>query len=478
MNNSAFRAEFWKVLFWPLLWLEAVIVTYLNWDATAMTGLIPYYEEYARIVSSGFKSSGSAVLPTFPMWGYGWVMLLLRTKLAIVVFQQALAMIAVWAMLRIVSAGGLLTKRSKTTLKAVLLLSPGWFALHSVLWPNSVFASLLPLSLLVLVHGFHGERRPAHFALSGILFGVLLNFRSDFLLLPVALAILLVTFDGTSGGMIRRACIWLAAVYVMIIPWAAYTRAATGQVLLTSTNGGHVFFIGLGNLPGNKWRIQADDGDSVMHRVLKEKFGKPVPASVTFKADGFLKRQFVERIKEEPAEYLRKMAYTGRSIVVKGAYSGEVYEMKECRPDCWRRLDNRGLRVIADLPQLASVSPGLAIRTVAYLGSEAITRFFVLLSYLVFPFTVLVAVRRRNLLAGVVVLTIGYQSLLSMAGYYMPAYTSMLFLILALNLAIGGAWLVDRAGRVERPAHPRKPDSGVPVRSAQVNDPSSGQSST
>lgn len=455
MNNSADSPTAWKRFFWPLLWMEAIVVTYLNWDATAMTGLIPYYEEYARIVASGFKAgNGSAVLPTFPMWGYGWVMLVLQTKLAIVVFQQVLAMTAIWATLRTASAGGLLTQRGRTLLKGVLLLSPGWFATHSVLWPNSIFASLLPISLMMLVNAFRGEQRAAHFALSGIVFGILLNFRSDFLLLPVALALLLVAIAGVRGGMIRKTGIWLAAVYLMIIPWAAYTRAATGQPLLTSTNGGHVFFIGLGNLPGNKWRIQADDGDPVMHRLLRERFGTPTPSSVSFKADGFLKGQFLERIKDEPAEYLRKMAYTGRSLMLKGAYAGEAYEMKECKPDCWERLDGRGLQIIADLPMLATSSPGLAVRTVTYLGSEAITRLFVLLSYLVLPFSIMVAVRRRDFLAGIVVLTIGYQSLLSMAGYYMPAYTSMLLMIFALNLAIGGSWLVDRGWRQ---THPHKP---------------------
>lgn len=445
MNSFLKNIQSKKVFFWPLLWLEALVVTYLNWDATAMTGLIPYYELYARIVASGFASaSAPGGFPTFPMWGYGWVILVLRTKVAIVIFQQLLAMLSVWTTLRLIRSEKLVQERVETMLRVVLLLSPGWFALHSVLWPNSIFASLLPISLLLLLRALRTDHGRTQVVLAGLVFGLLLNFRSDFLLLPPGLALLLVWIGGFSRGVFRRAAIWLAAVYVMLIPWATYSRAATGHTLLTSTNGGHVFFIGLGNLPGNKWGIQADDGDSVMHRVLEKKFGKPVPASVSYKADGVLKHEFLERIEEDPAEYLRKMGYTARSMVTKGAYSGEVYETKSCKPNCWQHLDDRGPRIIAELPEMLSSEPTVAIRTAFYLGSEVITRLFVLLSYLVLPFTLFIGFRRRDLLAGMLVLTIVYQSLLSLAGYFMPAYTSMLFLILALNLAVGAVWLFKR----------------------------------
>jgi len=443
MTNLARRVPSRKALFWLLLSLEAVLVTWLNGDATAMRGLIPYYENFARIIASRFNSAAAPDgFPTFPMWGYGWLMLLFRNKLAILVFQQALAMVAVWAILRIISRKELLTVRTQSALEIVLLASPAWFALHSVMWPNSIVGSLLPLSLFLMVFAAREESGLKLVVVSGILFGVLLNFRSDYLLLPPAVTLAVSLFEGFRPRTLRKMGVWLVSIYVMLIPWGMYTRQVTGHFLLTSTNGGHVFFIGLGNLPGNKWNIRADDGDPMMHQVLESKFGKPAPSSVSYKADGFLKEQFFKRVRENPGEYLRKMAHSGKAMLINGSYPGELFEAKECTPNCQARFQTGGLSVVADLPRLFAASPSVATHAILYLGSEVLTRALLIVSFFMIPFSAWTAVHRKDLLAGVVVLTIAYHSLLSMAGYFMPIYSSTIWFLLAVNLVVGGRSLL------------------------------------
>lgn len=450
MTFFANRVPSWKALYWPLLWLEAAFVTSLNWDATAMSGLIPYYRNFARIIGSGFSANaGLAGFPTFPMWGYGWLMLLLRSKLTILVFQQGLAMIAVWAVFRIIERSELLSARAQTALRLLVLASPAWFALHAVLWPNSIAASLLPLSLVLIVTRARKENGMKLLVVSGILFGVLLNFRSDYLLLPLAVALLISFFDSFRPRTLRRLGVWLVSIYLMLIPWGFYAYQATGHFLLTSTNGGHVFFIGLGNLPGNSWRIRPDDGDSVMHQALERKFGKPAPSSLNYRSDVFLKEQFFQRVKEHPAEYFRKMAHSGGAMLTKGSYAGELFDADACKPDCQTKFQGGGLPVIRDLPRLFSVSPSEATHAILYLGSELLTRSLLFLSFLVTPFSTWAAMRRRDLFAGTVVITILYHSLLSMAGYFMPVYSSTILLFFMANLVIGASWLLG-GGRTQR----------------------------
>lgn len=431
-----------------MLWLEAAFVTWLNWEATAMSGLIPYYEEFARIIASGFSPGASpSGFPTFPMWGYGWLILLLRSKLAILVFQQALAMLAVWGVFREIERGRLLSTDAQTALRFLILASPAWFALHAVLWPNSIAASLLPLSLVLIVTRARDDSGLKFVVLSGILFGVLLNFRSDFLLLPFGVALVVSFFDRFRAVTARRLGVWLVSVYVMLIPWATYTRQATGHLLLSSTNGGHVFFIGLGNLPGNTWKIRPDDGDSVMHSALENKFGKPVPSSLNYESDVFLKEQFLMRVKEHPAEYFRKMAHTGGAMVTKGSYAGELFDTDSCRPDCQTKFQNGALPVIRELPRLLSVSSSEAVHAMLYLGSELLTRALIFLSFLMLPFSIWVAFKRRDLFTATVVLTIVYQLLLSMAGYFMSAYSSTILVFFMVNLVVGAGCLFERFSR-------------------------------
>ena len=47
-----------------------------------------------------------------------------------------------------------------------------------------------------------------------------------------------------------------------------FTNMQIGKPIPTSTNSGHVLFIGLGQLPGNKWGITPHDKDPVKTSLL------------------------------------------------------------------------------------------------------------------------------------------------------------------------------------------------------------------
>ena len=451
MTYLGTRSRAWNAAFWTLLSVEAAAISWLNRDATAMLGLVPYYRHFAQLIGSGFPSAAvPGGLPTFPMWGYGWLMVVLPKKISILIFQQLLGMAAVWTTLFVLRRSASFPV-SQRAFKLLMLASPAWFALHSVLWPNSIAGALLPISLFILTIADRNDQWLKLILLSGVLFGVVLNFRSDYLLLPIPIATVFVLFSSIRTTALRRMGLWLFCVYASLIPWGTYSHRATGHFLLSSTNGGHVFFIGLGNLPGNKWKIQADDGDSVMRRVMEERFGKPAPSSVTYESDVFLKGQFLQRIREQPGEYLTKVAHSGFALLTKGAYAGELFSVNACEPDCYAKFRYGVPSVVAELRRHYFRWDSEDIHAIVYLASEFLTRSLVLLSFLMLPFSAWFALRRRDLFTASVAVTIIYHGLLSMAGYFMSAYTSTIFLFLIVNLLMGGTFLIKRRGTLQEP---------------------------
>ncbi len=160
-------------------------------------------------------------------------------------------------------------------------------------------------------------------ALAGAIFGLSLNFRSDGYLLALIIAAILLWLVWPEGRAraIRCCCLWLAATYSMLAPWMVYTYSTIGAATLTSTNGGHVLFMGLGQLPGNKWGLTADDGDLRMHELLARHFGEP-RSSYTYESDVFLKRSFVDIVQADTGEYIKKCSWNMASFLLDGFYAG------------------------------------------------------------------------------------------------------------------------------------------------------------
>lgn len=435
----------------PIAACVSLVVLVVNYHATAMQGIVPYYEDFARIIAAGLDpAAGKLGAPTFPIWGYGWVYLVLRSKLAILLFQQALALVAFVVLVREAEQADSVPRGTGFVFRLLLIVSIPLFALNSVLWPYSVAASLLALSAAFMVRATRerAERPLRNWMISAVLFGLMLNFRSDFILFPpfVPLLVLIVRMNGVT---LRRSLLWVACVYAMLIPWAAYTRHAIGHAVLTSTNSGQVLFASLGQLPGNKWGITTDDGDPVMLQTVHSALG-PGASSLSYEASQVLRDAAISRVMDSPAEYGRKVAYGAYLTFTRGFYPGSFYETPGCLPACYPAYkaalaELRGDHVASRRASVSRVRALLQGTAVLY------SRVLLILCFLAAPFAIFWGWKRRSFLLAISAAAVVYQAAITTFTHHLPGYTSNVYLfhLLLLSVALGRFVIA----RTERTGH-------------------------
>ena len=419
--------------FVPLLGLVAACVMALQYGQRP-DGLMPYYRDFRNIILAGFDPRvARAGCPTFPMWGYGWLLILTQNKFAMLLFQNALAILALWGFLRVMQRCLSLSASAMSTIKAMSVISLPWHAYNSVANPRSVAVSLFLLSFALLCSM---ERKQGcvswRACVSGFLFGLMLNFRSDYYLMPLGLAFLLTLLERFSRRSMCLAIIWLCCTYVTLIPWALYTTRVTGSTYLTNTNGGHVLFIGLGNRPGNRWGITPRDDDPEMARIVKEHCGED-KHSCGHEADRVLKREWLRRVREHPWEYMLGSFYRLRSMVIGGVYSGNF------DPSFGRRMQE--LLREKSLAEISSEHPFvfmdyLSVRVVLNLVSELIGRIVVALAFMGFPFVVYGALRKRDVCALLISAAIAYQWAINMFAYNMRNYMTNMYVLYLVTIVL------------------------------------------
>jgi hypothetical protein len=428
--------------FWPLLMVALVpLFVYLNFDALHMQGIYPAYVCFRSVILAGADPGASSCQsPTFPIWGYGFLLLVTQNKVALLVFQNLLAIFAAWFFLRTLERLEVLGSKTLRIIRFALVLSLPWYALHSLQWPYSEAASLLLLALACLFLALRsGARRLWFAAISGVLFGAMLNFRSDYIGLPLLIAAVLLLMPAAPWReRVARVAVWVISIGLMMSGWMAYSERATGHVLLTSTNSGHVLFIGLGDLPGNPWHITPVDEDPRMHAELDAHFGSHV-SSLTYESDAFLRQRFIALVLEDPMDYAKKVAYDAAGTLVKSDYAGEFYEQDSCQPNCatkyglapGARISIRGLLA----PLLAqSLSLDGRLRYALVLASKA-EGLLVNLGFLASPLVLLLALRRRWVPAAILAIVVGYQWALTSFAILLASYSSTVYLGL---LVMGG----------------------------------------
>jgi hypothetical protein len=425
-------------VYWCGLATLAALVMYLNWYATGMQGLLPHYTDYRRIILHGFDPAMAIHgTPTFPMWGYGWLMLLTQNRLALLLLQNLGAMVAAVVLLRAVRNAKAPLQPSPWTAPAILgACALPWLAAHSLEGPYSVAASLWVIAIVLLAKASGSGAGLRWYALAGLFAGLALNFRSDWVLAPVVFAAVVLWSQRLSRHGAIGALVWVGSVAAVLAPWALYTRHVTGHALLTSTNGGHVLFIGLGDLPGNRWGIIPHDGDPQMRRAVERELGAGAP-STTYRANQILMPLFLRTVAADPGEYGRKLIHSAREIVLGGSYSGEFCNVPGnttgCRAVFSALLANTQP---SQAPAGTDRSPGL-IRMLLAALSVASTRVLVLLSFAVLPVTAITAWRSRDCLPALIAVAIVYQFLLQTLAANLHLYTNNALLLHMVNLAFG-----------------------------------------
>ena len=310
-----------NTVFWTALVLEILLFSWLNFENETMSGIVRYYQDFAAFFQSGFSLSmpfktGSE---TFPMWGYGFIFLVTQNKLLIVVFQQLLSLYTIYFVDKSLREIKAFSDNTYLIFRIFALLGISWHILHTSLWPYSVSACSFTLSIFFVLRYFY-FKTPKYIYYSGILLGITLNFRSDYVYFAFAFAFLLGIIWWFSKQITpKMIALWLALVFLLLMPWGIYTHYKTGHFLLSSTNAGHVLFISLGQLPNNIWHITPLDEDSTMRSTVH-----PI-SSLSYNGDVVLKAAWKAKIKEQPKEFVKKCAYNACLYFLRPFSTGEIY---------------------------------------------------------------------------------------------------------------------------------------------------------
>ncbi len=410
----------------------AFLMIYLNWHAQNMAGLLSGYQHYKAIILAGFEYH---TLITFPMWGYGWLMLLTESKFVLLSIQMSLALGALYLFIRFLEQEQLFSVITIRIFKVCMMLSLPWYAFHALRWPYSIATSLFLISFMLLYKAvIRTQKSWVKLLLSAVCFGLLLNFRSDYILMPLGFAVLIVLFLRTQKSLLQM-FVWLVVLYGCLIPWAVYTKKACGHYLFTSTNSGHVLFAGLGNDPSNTWGIAGHDGDPLMHALVDKHFNQHNHSTLDYEADQFLKTTFFSYIQARPWDYAKKCFYVFRQLITSGFYPGEFLAGQGY--DAFLLSHQRMRNVVIWIAQNPSFiiehfyfSMRVLIQTLSWLFGVLV----LFVSYFVLPFTLYSAYKKRSLIMGLVLASIMYQTLLNMCCFHMSAYLGNVNVLYVCNL--------------------------------------------
>ncbi len=417
----------------PLAALISAAIAVLNIRAEHRFHTIEKHLVFKERILHGFATTdvmpSYPTPPTFPMWGYGWVLLVTTNKVVLIGLQMAVALCAVWYFFRVVDRSGLLDRWSRLILQLFILLCTPWYAYHSIEWSQSLATSFLILSLALLMAVVHGQRAAWRgLALSAVCFGLNLNLASDLYLLPFALVGACACVAKRSRLTVVHALVWLAGVGLTLVPWMIYTWHATGTPLVKSTNQGHVLLIGLGQDPLARFGITYSDGDPTMYRILRDELGDAFArrfyASCSFEADAVLRPAFLRIVRSQPRAYLDLVQIKLRRILVgdTGTYGGEFDEGENVGrfgiPQPARRLLRRYTERVGHALQLGTT--------------------------LFAPLVVWAAVRRRQPAWAFILVPIAYQCVSCSVAVLQPQYVANLILLQVLVCARGLGLVVSR----------------------------------
>jgi hypothetical protein len=297
--------------------LAHAVIAYLNrHHGEQQTNYFTEYVEMARY----YKGEVTREILTYPMWGYPFVLLLLPRFDLVTVPQVVLGALAETLLL--------LRLREEIPkyrqLLTVLFLAAGpWYLLHSVKWPQSFAASFVVFGILLLDRSLRTNSTSIGL-IAGVVLGVALYFRSEFLYLPLFIAVLSVFARFAPKSLpcipVRPVLACAIAAWSVLIPWSIHYYKQTGHFSLTASQRGIVAFISLGQLPSNPWGAVFQD--EYAYDYLRSQGINFQPQSDS--GDRILFTEFKRRVKAHPIAFVKKMAWNGLSTLVSGFYSGDI----------------------------------------------------------------------------------------------------------------------------------------------------------
>lgn len=438
-------------IFWALL------ITYLNWNNKTMLGLVDYYNEFANLISSNFNLNKEEITTsTFPMWGYGFILNLSNSKLFIVGMQ--LILFFLFLAFSLSSKIRKLFKINNSPLPTILLFLPSYIAIFSTMTPNSLAIFFMTFSIIFFALGFDNlikdqqlktknlffRRSFLIIILSGLFAGITMNFRSDytlfFLSMPIFSIIIFLKWINSKylikhffKKILAMVIAFYFSIFTIMTPWMNYTSKYFNKRLITSSNTGHVFFIGLGQLPNNKWNITTSDNDHVKSLILKN---NGIDGSLTIEGDTFLKKEYLKLILKSPFEYFKKVCLSFVRVAFGGIYIPEFFEISSCdmpnKTSCRDLAKTIAKGKIQNLFKLnLNYFLRISLTTVSFLASAAI----VLTGFVLLPKFIYEAWIYRSLVLIFPALAIIYQALIGVFAFHMPLYMTNVYLFFVIVIS-------------------------------------------
>lgn len=282
-KKSAKRISLWSVIFLGIIWVLAPL---LDRPVTQ-----PILNEWVM--------NGSG-LASFPIWGYSLLIRLLGSVNTVVILQSVIGAFATAALFVRLNC---MVPRAKNLTTILFVLALPWFSFMAYAYQMPISSAFMILSLLALEMAISSDRISWGIA-AGILGALGQNFRSELLLLPGAILVIVLILRRLQLFKIQsiKPLVIAAGVALLLqMPWALNCYFNAGRFSLTESNFGHVAFIGLGKIPSNPWNIKPSDGFA-QETVTKAGLNC---SSLSFQGSDFLKRRFIDDVKKYPVAYFR-----------------------------------------------------------------------------------------------------------------------------------------------------------------------------
>ena len=163
-----------------------------------------------------------------------------KSKTAIIIFQQIVTIIVLFWIDHSLMVFGWKTW-SRVAYRLLTLLSFQWFYYHTILWPYSQGSHLLLVSIFLLLY-YLKFRKLQYLIWASVCFGIMLNFRSDYFFMGLAIPLIILFIDIIKRNKLIwwHYTLWYAMVFLLLVPWGIYSSKKSGSYLQKSSNGGHV----------------------------------------------------------------------------------------------------------------------------------------------------------------------------------------------------------------------------------------------
>ncbi len=349
MKNQ--KAEIW---FWAFTAIFSLLIFLANSNHISQQSI--YYDTILPLAKSMLSAHGysdSSGNPVFyPLWGYPIMQIagfaIGRPVALTLLLQFVFSLLAIVCFYRIF-------KIEKKYYHIPLFLP--FLALMSVKVPDAMVAFLL-LPYIYFAREYIENRRVGSAVMAGAVLAICVNFRSEYLFLPLAHFLMIFLVREKRNETLKLSLIIIIAVLLGLLPWSLRSLNATGEYMLTATNGGSVAYISLGQLDGNKWGIAPFDSTAVSVAQLN---GFDTPFSPA--ADKMFKDKFFQAISDEPIEFIKKALSNSSKIFYRGVYTGEfanIFITSDRRAGINNYLLSKGgtlsqMMALKDLPASESV---------------------------------------------------------------------------------------------------------------------------